>query len=78
MCTCIIGVMYSTLSTKPNIGSMNMDKKPKQRSIVFSKRHDDLLQRLSHELGVTYTECLQRALEALEIMEARRKAEVEK
>lgn len=55
-----------------------MDKKPKQRSIVFSKRHDDLLQRLSHELGVTYTECLQRALEALEIMEARRKAEVEK
>jgi macrodomain Ter protein organizer (MatP/YcbG family) len=50
----------------------------KRRSIIFSHRHNEMLERLSKELGVTLTETLQRALEALEEKEHRRKLEVSK
>jgi hypothetical protein len=47
-----------------------------KRTVNLSKRHDDILLEQSGNLGVSYTETIQRALEALEEKEARREREL--
>jgi len=43
-----------------------------RRTVNLSKRHDKILTDQSHILGVSLTETVQRALEALEEKEAKR------
>lgn len=47
-----------------------------RRNLNLSERHDKLLCGLAKKLGVTMSETMQRALEALEEKEARRVKEV--
>jgi len=47
-----------------------------KRTVNLSKRHNSILVSLSQKLDITYTETIQRALEALEEKEVRREKEV--
>jgi hypothetical protein len=47
-----------------------------RRTVVLSKRHDNILLELCRKMDTNFTDTIQRALEALEEKEARRDKEL--
>lgn len=47
-----------------------------RRNFSFSKRHDKILTDMAKKLDISLVETVQRALEALETLEARREKEI--